>query len=147
MDMKYERQERRAHKRLKVNFIVTYDVSSPFKIRMLVGNKEVYANMFDLSEGGMGILTSYDIPPATIILLRFILINLYAYQTKNRSILLNTRGKVVYNILLDKKEHRIGIHFIDIDEQDRYAIADFVKLQSLYNTQPSSNIRKLKGRI
>ena len=142
MDRIYTGRERRRYKRLKVNFIVTYNVSSPFKIRMSVGNREVYANMFDLSEGGMGILTNYNIPPASIILLRFILINLYAYQAKNRSVLLDITGEVVYSIELDRNEHRVGIRFTDVDEEDRRTIANFVKLQSFYNTQPSSSIPK-----
>jgi len=126
MPDEFSGRDRRKFKRLKVDFTVIYRVDRPITIRMLVGDREIEALMLDLSEGGMSILTRYNIPTATILAMRFTFIDLTAYK-ESRSRRIDIIGDVRYNKLANKKEHRLGICFTQINDQDRLAIADFVK--------------------
>ena len=123
--------ERRKFKRLRVNFTVIYQVDKHLVARMMLGwRKEVEALMIDLSEGGMAILTNYNIPVSTILIIKFTLINLTVSSDK-RIRVMRMMGQVRYNMPSEKKEHRLGICFIEIDEEDRKTIADFVKISSV----------------
>ena len=137
MDSTYNGVDRRRHKRLRVNFIATYAVNEPFRIRLLVGGENIYTRMFDLSESGMALLTNYNIPSATIISVKFVLINLRAYKATSRSRPLDIRGEVVYSISYEENEHRMGICFKDLYDEDKCFVSDFIICQSNYNTLSS----------
>jgi len=123
--------ERRKFKRLRVNFTVIFQVDRPLVARMTLGwRKEVEALMLDLSEGGMAIVTNYNIPPETILSIKFTLINL-TLSSARRIRIMRMTGQVRYNIPTGKKEHRLGVCFIEIDEEDRSAVVDFVKTASV----------------
>jgi c-di-GMP-binding flagellar brake protein YcgR len=126
MDSVYNGSDRRRHKRVKVNFIVIYGVRKPLKIIMFVGYSEFNALMLDLSEAGMAITTNYDIPISAILLIKFTLINTYA-DKDNRVRSMEITGEVRNNTLLEKNEHRLGICFTQITEEDKSAITNFVK--------------------
>ena len=133
----YGGPERRKNKRLVVNFIVSYKIHAPFRLRALAGSDDIYARMFDICENGMGISTVYDIPTSAVILLKMCLIDLHALRSRDRARSIDIRGETRYNILCEDYEYRVGILFTEIAEQDRLAIANFVKWQSIYNTIPS----------
>ena len=122
-------QERRRFKRLNVNFTLTYQVDKPLYLRMTIGwGKEIDALMLDLSEEGMAITTSYNIPVTTLLSIQFTLINSDEADDQKRVRKMNIVGEVKSNLLLADNDYRLGIHFIQIDAQDRMAIADFVKI-------------------
>jgi c-di-GMP-binding flagellar brake protein YcgR len=123
--------ERRRFKRLRVNFTVVYQVDRPLVARMTLGwRKEVEALMQDLSEGGMAIVTDYNIPSETILSIKFTLINL-SLSSEKRIRIMRMTGQVRYNMPTNRKEHRLGVCFLEIDQEDRLAIADFVKIASV----------------
>jgi c-di-GMP-binding flagellar brake protein YcgR len=131
MDNAYTNNERRKSNRLKASFILTYQVNQPLSLRMTVGwDTDVVALMLDLSQEGMAISTDYDLPVATILLMKFTLINLEA-EGDERVKAMKITGEVKSNILLDKNEHRLGIQFTQINENDKFAIANFVKMASI----------------
>jgi len=131
MDNAYTNNERRKANRLKASFILTYQVNQPLSLRMTVGwDSDIVALMLDLSQEGMAISTDYDLPVATILLMKFTLINLEA-EGDERVKAMKITGEVKSNILLDKNEHRLGIQFTQINENDKFAIADFVKMASI----------------
>ncbi len=127
MDSAYQGSEKRKFARTKVKFIVYYEVDKPIKVSMWVGDEEINALMLDLSEAGMAIVTNYDIPAETVLLIKFTLINLYADQEKKVK-LINMTGEVCNSTLVENDEHRLGISFTEISEEDKSAIADFVKM-------------------
>ena len=127
MDSAYQGSEKRKFARTEVKFIVYYEIDKPIKISMWIGNKEIGALMLDLSEAGMAIVTNYDIPAATALLIKFTLINLYADQEKKVK-LINMTGEVRNSTLIENDERRLGISFTKISEEDKSAIADFVKM-------------------
>jgi len=123
----YEGPDRRRAKRLKIHFIVIYHVHRPLKVRMLVGSKEVDAVMLDLSQGGMAILTGYDIPISSILSMKFTLINMSAPKDK-RVKTIEAMGQVRYNQAVKKSEYRLGILFTQMPKEDRESILSFISL-------------------
>jgi c-di-GMP-binding flagellar brake protein YcgR len=130
MNNGYSGSEKRKSRRLKASFTLIYEVNKPATVVMNVGyGKEIDGLMLDLSEGGMAILTNYDIPKTTVLSIKFTLIN-RALQGDNRIIKMNICGIVCDNVLSKNEEHRLGIQFSGISEKDRLAIMDFTKLSS-----------------
>ena len=122
--------DKRASKRLKANFTLYYQVNKPPTVVMNIGyGREIEALMLDLSDGGMAILTNMDIPVDTVLLIKFTLIN-RALKDDNRIIKVGMTGVVCYNRLLENEEHRLGIQFTNINEQDKKAISEFVRLSA-----------------
>jgi len=128
MEKSYSGRERRRHKRVKVSFIVVYRGRKPLDLFMIVGNQEMGAIMLDLSEGGMAIITEYDVPVSTVLSIKFTLIN-HEAADEDKIRAMSMTGEVRHNIPV-KREHRLGISFTDISEEDRRAIASFVAISS-----------------
>ncbi|MCK4518814.1 MAG: PilZ domain-containing protein [Candidatus Omnitrophica bacterium] len=126
MKQNYSNMEKRKSERVEVSFTVTYRVNKPPTIFMLVGGKEVCALMMDLSEGGMALLTEYEMPAGTELSIKFTLINFEA-DKEHYVWLMEIVGKVIYCGPGEKGESRLGINFTQIEKKDRAAIADFVK--------------------
>ncbi|MFH1678237.1 MAG: PilZ domain-containing protein [Candidatus Omnitrophota bacterium] len=127
MDNNYSGSDRRGSPRVKMDFFVLYKVNRPTEANMWIGNREVSATMVDLNERGMAISTNYDIPPTTVLSIKFTLMNLYSdVGEKVRSI--EITGEVLYNKLSEDQRYRLGISFTQISEEDKCAIANFVKM-------------------
>ena len=132
-------QNRRKFKRLEASFILIYQINQPLSLRMTIGwDTEVVAVMLDLSEEGMAISTNYDIPIGTIMSIKFTLINLIAIE-EERVESMKMRGVVKSNILLGEGEHRLGIQFSHIDEKDKLAIANFVRMAAIKKSDAPSS--------
>jgi len=130
-------RERRKFERLRVDFILNYRVDTPLEVRMSIGwDSEVDALMVDLSEGGMAILTSCDIPVSSVLSINFTMINLTAVSDENRIKTLSIAGEVRSNFAVDKTDRRLGIRFVQISQKDKEAIADFVRMTLTHNAEP-----------
>lgn len=119
--------ERRKTQRLKINITIVYHVNKPSHVRVLVGDDEVEATTSDLSEGGMSILTVYDIPVSAVISVEFMIyqvdeLNKFRFYKSIKVI-----GEVRSNNKLENDLRRIGIVFTKIDAEDKLEIAGFVK--------------------
>jgi len=136
-------QDRREHKRVEVSFAITYTIKKPVSIRMDFRGAEVYALMLDLSEGGMAVITGYEIPHEALLSTKFILINLH-FNAEGRTKIIKAAGEVRYSILFEKNDYRLGIRFSQISQEDKDAISNFVKTSkdshdSLFVRKSSSN--------
>lgn len=130
-------RERRKFERLRVDFILNYRVDTPLEVRMSIGwDSEVDALMVDLSEGGMAILTSCDIPVSSVLSINFTLINLTAISDEDRIKTLSIAGEVRSNFVVDKADRRLGIRFVQISQKDKEVIADFVRMTLTHNPEP-----------
>lgn len=122
-------REHRRFKRIRVNLSVVYRVAKPLGIRMVVGNKEIRSTMLDLSEGGISVLTNYDIPMSSQLMIKFTL-----FRVENDDVSfygpMEIIGEVRYNMPLGGNEYRLGICFVRLGRQDKTEIADFVKLKA-----------------
>jgi c-di-GMP-binding flagellar brake protein YcgR len=130
MSKDYSGQERRRFKRVEVNFTVLYRVNFPLEVRMRIGDREINALALDISEGGMAVLISEDIPLSSIATVKFIMLNENTISTENRTKSIVVQGEVRYHFWMEKeKEYRLGIKFTGLSEDDRNFITNFVKAQ------------------
>lgn len=118
--------ERRKFKRLRVNLAVVFRINSNSRVRMSIENKDIRATMIDLSEGGVSILTNYDIPEQTLLQISF---TLFKVDSDDVSFYgpMEIQGEVRYRQALSNNEYRIGIAFNHIDREDQNEIVSFVK--------------------
>jgi len=120
-------QERRKSERLDVAFTLIYneEKSHPSckSLGLVNGVESVMVNLSDL---GMAIITDYDIPLGMKLYIKFNLINM-RLAGDDRWRYVKTTGAVVSDTKLKDKSHKIGIRFDKITEEDKLAIADFVK--------------------
>jgi hypothetical protein len=127
--------EQRRFKRMKINLSVVFRLARPAAIRLLVGNKEVRATMLDLSEGGLSVLTNYDIPKSTSLLIKFTL-----FKVENDDVSfygpMEIIGEVRYNMPLGGNEYRLGIYYKKIKSQDKIEIANFLKVKGTMSLPP-----------
>lgn len=128
LDKKYSlsAREKRRFKRLRVNLAVIYRVDKPISVRMKVGNREARSTMFDLSEGGLSMLTNLNIPVSSQLIMKF---TLFKVDQEDVSFYgpMEIIGEVRYNIPLGGDEFRIGIRFKRIKREDKNEISGFVK--------------------
>jgi c-di-GMP-binding flagellar brake protein YcgR len=119
--------EKRKFKRVAVYFIVFCRVSSPLRVRIKIGNREVEALAVDISEGGMAVYTDCEIPPVAVVSVKFIMINDYAVSAQDGTRSILVRGEVRYNIFIEeKKTFRFGMQFMDLPVDDRIFVSNFV---------------------
>ncbi len=110
MEQTYTGIDRRSHKRLRMNCTVIYRMNEPVSTRFIMGGKDVEAKMVDISQGGMAMVTNYDIPIATELSMRFTLLKVNK-EIVNLSGPVEITGEVRSSVPLEKNEHRLGIYF------------------------------------
>lgn len=127
MYRKYTGQDRRRFQRLDLNVIVVYRVDEPPLVRIQIGEKEIEASMLNLSEGGMALVTRYNLPAWTVLSIKFTLSRI----DKDGKVVfygpMEIRGEVRSSMPLEKNEFRVGICFTEMSQRDRAEIANFVK--------------------
>ena len=118
-------QERRVFKRLRVNLAIVFRVDKTSKMRMQIENKDIRATMIDLSEGGVSILTNYDIPEGSVLSMKF---TLFKVDSEDVSFYgpMDIVGEVRYHHILANDEYRLGIVFNKVEKDDRGEIASFI---------------------
>lgn len=123
--------EKRQFKRVNTSFTVMYRVNSPLSVSMMTGEKKEAALALDISEGGMGVLINYDIPISTIVTVKFTMVNLAAPRIEDQYRSMELEGEVRYSLYIKEKyAYRVGICFINISNNERNFIANFVKMIS-----------------
>jgi c-di-GMP-binding flagellar brake protein YcgR len=75
--------------------------------------KDIEARMLDVSQGGMAMVTNYDIPVSTILSMRFTVLKVDK-EIINFSGPLEVTGEVRSNVPAERDEHRLGIYFTKI---------------------------------
>jgi len=113
MDATYNGIERRSQKRVRVNCTVVYRLNEPPSARFIMQGKDIQARMVDVSQGGMAMITDYDIPVSTMLSMRFTLLNVNK-EAVTFSGPMDVTGEVSSNVALEKDEHRLGIDFTKI---------------------------------
>ncbi len=127
MEKGYGGAERRRFTRLPVSFTIFYRVNAPAVIRIRIGDREVIALASDISEGGMAIVTDCEIPTVSIITVKFIMLNKKVFDSSRQSQSIIVRGEVRYNTVeREGKQYRMGVNFLDLSEEDRRFICNFV---------------------
>jgi len=119
--------ERRQFKRVIASFSVVCKVHAPLAMSMNIGGKDVDAIALDVSEGGVAVLSNYDIPVGSIVMLKFIMFNEAAKIRAERSRMIEIQGEARYSVLTKEKSYRLGIRFMNISSEDRSFIAKFIE--------------------
>jgi len=107
-----------------VDLTISYRVHEPLKVRMRIAERDIQAEVTDLSESGMSLVTNYDIPTSTILLMKFSMVKLSGNKEDKKTI--HIIGEVRYNILLGQAGHRLGINFSDIRKEDKETLYAFI---------------------
>lgn len=124
MEKKFEGEDRRRYKRAEASFLVVFRINEPWEVVKYFRDKDLVAVMNDISEGGVSMFTNSDIPPSSMLTLKFTVINHSAVESE-RVTTIEARGSVRYKNMLDKGERRLGLEFVHIKDSDKAAIADF----------------------
>ncbi len=121
--MTKEGPNKRRSSRIAVNFDIIYKLKSLPEVHMKVDESERYALMLDISEQGMAIETDYQVPE-----LSELEITLHLIFKDRQTDPMHVVGGVRYNLYLaDRKKYRLGIKFLQIDDDIKQEILDFIK--------------------
>ena len=118
--------EKRKFKRADASFPVMYSIQSPFQLRLEIGKQEIDGIADDLSQGGLSLLTNYDIPAGAVILIKFRLLSKSGPSHEERSRKFELEGEARHSSFSKENGYRVGIRFVNISQDDRYFIAGCV---------------------
>ena len=123
-------RERRRHKRAPLQFIITFNIYEPTRVRILAGEQEYYGMMLDISENGMAIKAKCTIGVSTFLTIRMVLVDLSMREKSEQLKETEALGQVCNSMLLGKGLYRLGINFVRINKEDKRIIARFVRQAS-----------------
>ncbi|MFA5088077.1 MAG: PilZ domain-containing protein [Candidatus Omnitrophota bacterium] len=121
------RIERRKFQRLQVCLSALYRIVEPFDLSSLMGDREFEAKTFDLSVGGLSLLTEHYLPVGTKLSFKLIIFESNPIDSVNFYEPLELRGEVRSSFYLGDNEYRIGIAFSAIPEKVRSRLDDFLQ--------------------
>ena len=124
-------ENKRRHKRVSETFIITYRLKAPFNVKVVLGNTECAAVAIDISEGGLGLDSTYEIPVSAKVSLHFTLLNELAATEAERHRVFSLEGESRYCEPTPERGYRVGVHFTNITPEQKEHIAGFVRDQSL----------------
>jgi c-di-GMP-binding flagellar brake protein YcgR len=130
MDYDNLNSDRRRFQRLKFNLSVNYRVDEPWYVRLKFKGQEIEATAINLSEGGLAILTGYDIPVASLLVLKFSLFKLDRSGEVCFYDPIEISGQVRSNMVYEKNKFRLGLCFVKAQSPVDSRIGAFVKLAS-----------------
>ncbi len=128
MSARYSIQDRRRFQRLELNITVYYQIKEPLNIKVMFGDKEIEAMMLNISAGGMGMLTKFNIPARSTLLIKITLAKMDKQGKVSFYGPMEVVGEVKYNVLEEDKQYRLGIRFIKVERQDQVEITNFIKM-------------------
>jgi c-di-GMP-binding flagellar brake protein YcgR len=105
-----EQHERRVNKRFRMNCTVIYRVNQPPDARFSLEGRDMYAEMVDISEQGMAMITDLNIPTSSVLNMRFTLLKVND-ELVRFSGPMEITGEVRSNVATETKQHRLGIYF------------------------------------
>jgi hypothetical protein len=130
MDFNCSDFDRRRFQRLKLNLSVNYRVDEPWYVRLKFKDQEIEATALNLSEGGLAILTNYDIPVTSLLSLKFSLFKLDKTGEVCFYNPVEISGQVRSNMVCEKNQFRLGLCFVRQESSISGRIGAFVKLAS-----------------
>ena len=102
--------DRRVSKRLRMNCTVVYRSNEPSSTTVTLGDRDLHAQMLDISQSGMALITDYNIPTQTVLSMRVTLLKVDK-EVVNFSGPLEITGEVRSNTVTEANEHRLGVYF------------------------------------
>ena len=138
MQGKAEGKNRRSAERIDAAFTLAYSVEKSCPLRISLGLvDDLDALMINLSDSGVAIITKHELPLGTKLYLKFNVIDLHSTGDDRRRHMEIT-GEVISDAILSdgspRISHRIGLRFVNISNEDKIAINNFVK-RNKFSTQ------------
>jgi len=118
--------ERRRFKRYKLTLNALYRIDTPVYVRMWFGDQEFEAATLDVSEGGMALLTTLDIPISSTLVINLTLFRL----ERDGKIVYFTPGELLGEVRAktspDQKKFKLNICFIQASSVVTTEISRFI---------------------
>ena len=108
-----------------------YAVRTPFLVRIRIGNSDCSAIAHDIGEGGMALLTNFEIPVDSLLSLKFTIINDAVFSKEDRTYNFELDAQVRHCVLVQKTNYRLDVNFINISPSERAYIANYIKINAL----------------
>ncbi|MBU0504221.1 MAG: PilZ domain-containing protein [Candidatus Omnitrophota bacterium] len=127
MNSKQWINDRRKFKRLRVNITLAYTVESPPEVSILYRGKEIEATMLSICEGGIGLLSKYNIPARSMIVVRFSLFRTDKQGFIASSSPLEIVCRVCYSVAVEDGQYQIGVAFREVKDIAKSEIITFME--------------------
>jgi hypothetical protein len=126
-----ENTEKRQFKRVPVSFDMLYTVKLPIAVRMYTGGCERPAVARDIGEGGLALLTNFEIPVDALLLLKFAITNDAVMSNEERTRNFELDGQVCYCRPLENGSWQLGVSFVNIVNSERLFISNYIWINAL----------------
>jgi c-di-GMP-binding flagellar brake protein YcgR len=119
--------DRRKFQRLSVNISISYTVESPLEVSTLYQGKEIEATMLSICEGGISLLSKYNIPARSTIVIRFTL-----FRTDKQGFIAFSNPieiicEVRYSVIMEDGQYRMGVSFRRVKDTAKSEITTFME--------------------
>ncbi len=133
MGAQYAGKDRRKFKRVKANSMITLKISSLAEVltevQVEIRGGNIAGVMIDISEGGIALITEQNIPVSALTMVKFFLYN-DSPLSKESNRTIEPRAEIRYNLKLKEREHRLGLAFRILSDDDRLFIANYVSWEA-----------------
>jgi c-di-GMP-binding flagellar brake protein YcgR len=119
--------DRRKFQRLSVNISISYTVESPLEVSGLYQGKEIEATMLSICEGGIGLLSKYNIPAWSTIVIRFSLFRTDRQGFITFSDPIEMICDVRYSVIMGDGQYRMGVVFRGVKDAAKSEITTFME--------------------
>jgi len=131
-----KKEEKRKHKRVPVAFAMLYAVKLPIAVRMFTGGRERSAVARDIGEGGLALLTNFEIPVDSLLGVKFTLTNEAILSDPDRTRNFELDAQVCYCQPAQDGSYRLGVVFVNIVPSERLFISNYIRLNALVRKPP-----------
>ena len=128
------RIERRKFKRLQVNLSVLYRVMAPRSVRESTHGEEFEGKTIDLSEGGMAMISTQNLPEGTKLFCKFVIFESNPAGLPDFHEVLVVFGEVRSSLELQERFYRLGVYFEIMDKDKKEKIMDIVRSPLKYES-------------
>ncbi len=123
-------RDRRRFRRTKDAATIFYHIKSPANVFMQYGGAEFNAIATDISQDGIGLLSSHELPLHTVLAIRFVLLDTQSTDYNERMKSIEVEGEVKYIVFAVKeKSFRVGAQFMNLTKEHKDFISLFVKMR------------------
>lgn len=129
-------EDRRKYFRLRAVLFVCFTLDRSFYIPSLSEEQEIEASTIDISQGGMAIATRYNIPMKAILHIKCLLLGVGRRGEVAFSRPVEVSGEVRYSEPMNPGAYRLGISFMDIDNEHRQQIGNYISSISMGTIYP-----------
>lgn len=127
MKSQYEGPERRESARVKTDFPILYEVDPRSRVLLIINRTLFDAIAKNISEGGIAILTNVDLPVDASVNVNLTLYNIKEADLWKRIKRIKVDCRTRYSSPTPDGAYMVGLQFLNLSEEDRRFIANYVK--------------------